>query len=239
MKKITSLPGNLRVLFGILRILTVASAIVWILILAFFAWIPNRSNDKPKLLISVGDVSLQSDPGAIGLKADTAKPDALGLVDLRGSLQMDLCSEDRTLVSALRWSTLPSIAVLVAFGWLFFGSLRELCANIERRNVFSEENLRLVRGIGWIMIGNSLVGMAVGFWSQHVMNAYLSQHVVLTGIKTGLALPGGAGTTQFIIGSGQLPFTGQSDLVIGCVVLMLSEAFKQGLALKTESELTV
>jgi hypothetical protein len=242
MKKITSLPGNLRALFGILRFLTVVSALVWILILAFFAWIPNLANgknDKPKLLLTMGEVSLRSEPGAIVLNSNTAKPGSLSLVDLKGMLQLDLCTEDPALASALRWSTLPSIVVLAVFGWLFFGALKALCASIEQGSVFSEENLRLVRGIGWIIIGSSVVGLAVGFGACQVMGGYLAEHVTVAGIKTGLAFPGGAGAVRFVLDGGQIPFTGVGGLVTGCLVLMLSEAFKQGLALKTESELTV
>jgi len=242
MKIFTNLPGNLRALFGVLKVLTVASTIVWILMLAFFAWIPNLSNgknDKPHLLFSLGDVSLRSGAGAIGLKSDTAKPDSLRLVDLKGTLQVDLCSEDPALVSALRWAALPSIIVLGAFGWLFFGALKELCANVEQGNVFSEENIRLVRSIAWIVIGSSLVGMAVGFEACQVMGAYLTQHVTVTDLKTGLALPGGTSAAHFVLGDGKLPFTGLGGLVTGCLVLMLSEAFKQGLNLKTENDLTV
>jgi hypothetical protein len=36
-----------------------------------------------------------------------------------------------------------------------------------------------------------------------------------------------------------IPFAGVGGLIIGCLVLMLSEAFRQGLALKTENDLTV
>jgi len=208
MKISPKLPGNLRALFGILQVGSVAASLAWILMLASFAWIPNLSNDKPRLLVSVGHVSLQSPPDAIGLKSDTAKPGSLGLVDLQGALQVDLCSEDPALVSALRWTALPSIAVLAAFGWLFFGSLKKLCASIERGNVFSEDNLRLVRGIGWILIGSGVVGVAVGFLASQVMSAYLAHHVVLTGLKTAASAPGGSGAPHFISSAGQVPFAG-------------------------------
>jgi hypothetical protein len=72
---------------------------------------------------------------------------------------------------------------------------------------------------------------------MHVMGSYLSQHAVLTGIKTSFQFPGGVGAVYF-----NLPenlFSYMDTLITGCLVLVASEAFRQGLVLKTESDLTV
>ncbi len=237
MKLFTNLPGNLRVLFGFLRILTVIMATFWLLTLTFNTWLQNRFVDEPKLMVTVGEISLPAAPGAVGLSADRAKPGSLNLPALRGTLQMDLCSKDAALVSALRWTMIPSMVVIVAFSWILFSSLRNVCANIERGEVFSDTNLRLVRGIGVTLIVYSLVGTGLEIWASQVMGGYLSQHVVLTGLQTSLQVAGGSGPLHFNFSPGLL--SAQGGLITGCLVLVVAEAFRQGLKLKTENDLTV
>jgi hypothetical protein len=100
--------------------------------------------------------------------------------------------------------------------------------------VFSETNLRLVRKIGLISIGYSLTAFAVQLFADHIMDGYLSQHVK----QTGLQISSGNGALHFsLLPSGA--YAGEWGLVVGCVVLLLTEAFKQGLNLKTENDLTV
>ncbi len=235
MKLFTNLPGNLRVLFGALRFLVVCFALFWFLNLTFNSWIEQRFMDEPQLIVAVGAVSWGVVPDAIKLQSDSAKPGAIRLNNLCGSLQMNLLSKDTAMVSALRWTMYPSMVVSITFAWLLFTSLRSVCANVERGEVFDEKNLRLVRGIGLILIVYSLSSAAVGLWAHHVMGGYLTQHVVLTG----LAVPGGTGGLQFIEPSGPFLFPGFGGLITGCLVLMLSEAFRQGLQLKAENDLTV
>lgn len=227
MKLFTNLPGSLRFLFGVLRVFTVLLAAFWLLALMFGPSIQKRFTDEPKLMVTVGEVLLRVDPATLALESDTAKPGSLAMGDLRGTLQMDLISNDAKLVSALRWTVFPAMLAFIAFAWMFFGSLRAVCANIERGEVFSERNMRLVNAIGLILIVYSLASMAVGLWGSHVMQGYFTQHVLLKGFQVG---PGAVG---FLVPSG---FGG---LIAGCMVLVVSEAFRQGLALKTENDLTV
>lgn len=239
MKIFPKLPGILRFYFGLARFLSMMLAAFWLLTLALTPWIQHRFIDEPKLMVTVGEVMLRVDPAAVRLDSTSAKPGSLGLSSLKGTLQMDLISRDADLVSTLRWTIYPSIAVLIAFAWVFFGSLHNMCANIEQGEVFSDKNLRLVRGIGIALIANSLASLAslaVGLWATHVMNGYLSQHVVMTGLSASLNIPSGAGTLGFL-----MPFGMQAEgsLVAGGLVLVVAEAFRQGLKLKTENDLTV
>ncbi len=237
MKIFTNLPGNLRALFSFLRILTIIMAAFWLLTLTFHTWIQNQFMDEPKLIVTVGEISLPVEPKAVGLISDSAKPGSLGVVGLRGSLQVDLCSKDAELVSALRWTMIPSMVVFFTFAWLLFSALRNVCANIKKREIFSEKNLRLVRGLGATLIAYSLTGIVLQIWASQVMGGYLSQHVVLTGLKSGLRVANGAGAWHFTMPPSLISI--QGGLVTGCLVLVVSEAFRQGLTLKTESELTV
>ncbi|MFI5357378.1 MAG: DUF2975 domain-containing protein [Opitutales bacterium] len=81
------------------------------------------------------------------------------------------------------------------------------------------------------MIGYGVAGVGVELWAAHVMNGLLSHQVVQTGLE------GVAGTLRFRLSPGMFPI--ESNLVVGCLVLVMAEVFRQGLALKTETDLTV
>jgi hypothetical protein len=234
----TNLPRNLRRLFGFLRIMTVIMAVFWLLTLGYNTWIQNRFMHDSRLFASVGEISLPVAPGSVGLDSDTATPGSLKLESLRGTMQVDLCSNDTALVSALRWSIIPSMAVLIIFSYVLFTSLRSVCANLERGDVFNEENSRLVQRIGLSLVAYSLIGAGLEFWASHVLGGYFSQHVLLTGLKTSLQFSNGIGPLDFFHLSVGL-FTPQGELLVGCLVLVVAEAFRQGLKLKTENDLTI
>ena len=237
MKIFTNLPASLRVLFGFLRLTAILLAVFWLLLVAFGPWLTNRFQSNPNLTISMGEVTLQPNQGALELKSDSAKSGALVLSSLRGTLQMDIGSKDARLVSAVRLTLFPAIMVFAACSWVLFGSLRSVCANIESGEVFSEKNLRLVRRIGATIIAYSLIGGLVWIWSSYVISAYLSQHVVVTGIQNGLQFPAGARALFFNLSPAL--FSTPGGLITGCLVLVVAEAFRQGLNLKTENDLTV
>lgn len=237
MKLFTNIPGNLRALFGFLRITTILMGTYWVLTFTFNSWIQNRFIDEPKLIVTVGEIALPTAPGAVQLSSDTAKPGSLALGSLRGTLQMDLCSKDPGLVSALRLAILPSMLTVIIFSYAIFTSLRSLCANIEHREVFTDKNLSLVRGIGITFIVYSLVGSGLEIWASHVLGGYFSQHVMLAGLKSDMPFGSNFMALQFTLRPGFL--TNQGGLVTGCLFLVVAEAFRQGLKLKTENDLTV
>lgn len=238
MKILSNLPGTLRVLFGFLRILTLILAVFWLLTISFNSWIQNRMGRDARLMASVGEILLPVPQGSISLNSSTATPGTLKLELLRGSLLVDLCSSDTALVSALRLSAIPMMAALIVFCFVSFTALRRLCANLERGDVFSEENLRLVRGLGLCLIVYSLVAAGLQMWASHILSGYFSEHVVMDGFKTGLSFTGGSSPSRFF----QIPnglLTTPGAVLVGCMVLIIAEAFRQGLNLKTENDLTI
>jgi hypothetical protein len=238
MKALTKLPGMLRALFSFLRIMTLIMAVFWLLTLTYNTWIQRRLGHDAELMVSVGEISLPAGPESVGLSSDRASPASLQLHAMRGTLLVDLCSNDDALVSALRWSIIPAVVALIGFAYVLFTALRNVCANLARGDVFNDENLRLVRRIGAVLIVYSVVGAGLDIWASHVLGGYFSQHVVLTGLKANLPFAGGsAASNSFTFPAGL--FTAPGGVLIGCLVLVVAEAFRQGLQLKTENDLTV
>lgn len=237
MKMFTNLPRVLRTLFGFLRVMTLILAVFWVLTLAYNTWIQRSFGHDAKLIATVGEISLPTSPGVIGLGSDTASPGSLTLQSLRGTLQVDVASQDAALVSALRQAIFPSMAVLIVFSYILFTALRDLCGNLGCGDVFNEENLRLVRRIGANLIAYSLISAGLELWASHALGRYFNQHVVLTGLQTTLPFANTSHPLQFHLSPGLV--TAEGGVLIGCLVLVVAEAFRQGLTLKTENDLTV
>lgn len=260
MKTFTTLPRLLRALFAFLRVMTLVIAAFWLLTLGYNTWIQKYFGHDAKLMATVGEIALPVAPNtagarpntftlttdntvlnavapdAFGLRSNTATQGSLSLSALRGTLQVDLASQDHALVSALRLAILPSMAVLIAFSYVLFTALRDLCGNLARGEVFNDMNLRLVRRIGVNLIAYCLLSAGLEVWASRVLGHYFQQHVVLTGLQTALPFTN-ASALQFHLSPGLI--TTQGGVLIGCLVLVVAEAFRQGLALKAENDLTV
>jgi len=232
MKSFPNLAGSLRFYFGIARILVLSLGIFWLFALTVGPAVMKSRPGDTKLMVALGEISLRPKTGTVTLEAASAQPGALVLTGLRGPFQADLLSSDPALVSALRWTLFPAVVVLVTFTWLLCSALRKVCANIERREIFTDTNLRLVRRVGIILIVYAVATFLVQLLAARVMGGYLTDHVTLNGLD---AVTSGL---QFnLTTSGAFP--AEAGIVTGLLVLVLGQAFRQGLALKTENDLTV
>ena len=140
------------------------------------------------------------------------------------------------LMEVVKHYGLPAVLVrLILFGALF-DLLRRLFRNVGRGDSFTRQSVYLVQIIGGTLIVYSLVSAVMDNLFEHAMLAYLAGHAVLTVAGTALRLPApdGAGLSH---GLGFL--LGKSAFLAGLLVLALSEVFRQGLAMKTENDLTV
>jgi len=234
MKRFTNLPANLRALFGVLRVLTIIGGFFAILSVCMnFTILPHYGADS-SVDMTMGEVALSVDPAAIQLTTAGAKPNALVLKSVRATLQAKPGSKDTALRSTLLQCTVPYLLVGIVTAYVLFTALRRLCGNWEVGDVFNEENLRLVRRIGLTLVVSSLVKAALAVWGAAVVGAFLSSQVSIGG---GLKLLQFAGRTPFEPPAGIMSIP--VSLVTGCLVLMLTAAFRQGLKLKAENDLTV
>lgn len=231
MKLFPNLAGSLRLYFGWARALTLVFSACWILALVFGPLLHPLVGRDAKLMVSVGDVSIHTKQNPLTLSSDVAPAGSLAMNGLRGTFQADLLTDDSALRSALRWTVLPVVFVLAGFAWFLFSALRAICANIERHDIFSESNLNLLRRAGLTIIVSSIVSFALQFFAARVMGGYIAAHVTATG------LPISQGEVHFSFPGGIFP--SEFGIVTGLVVLLLTQAFRQGLQLKTENDLTV
>lgn len=233
MKALNKLPGLLRSFFAFLRMMTLVLAVFWIGTMIYNGWIQKRTGHDGRLMATVGEIAL---PGPIGLGSDTATSGSLILPAVRGDLRADLASNDAALSTALRLAIIPSMAVLIVFAYLLFTLLRNLCGNLARGDVFNEANLRAVRLIGINLIVYSILGVVMEAWASHVLAGYFQQHVSISGLQATLPFSS-VNSFQFSLPASLV--TAPGGILIGFLVLAVAEAFRQGLNLKTENDLTV
>jgi hypothetical protein len=140
------------------------------------------------------------------------------------------------LVELFKHYGLPLIFTKMIFLAALFELLRRLFRNVGRGESFTRGTIRLVQGVGGLLILFSFfLAFAEGLFFYHVFT-YLAQHAVITISGTPVHFP--APHRQMFPKEDGFPF-GSPLFFSGLLVLALSEVFRQGLALKDENALTI
>jgi hypothetical protein len=131
---------------------------------------------------------------------------------------------------------LPLIFLDMIFLVALFELLRRLFRNVGRGESFTRGTIRLVQGVGGLLILFSFVlsfGEGMFFYN---LFTYLAQHAVITisGTQVHFLAP----HYEMFPREDGFPF-GSPLFFSGLLVLALSEVFRQGLALKDENALTI
>ena len=139
------------------------------------------------------------------------------------------------LVETMKQYGLPLWLLHMLFLTALFELLRRLFRNVGRGDSFSPGTIRLVQMVAALLIVSSFVLAFVQDLLGAAVISYLTQHAVITVSGTQLHLP----ASHFqMFPRHHLPFN-SGLFFAGLLVLALSEVFRQGLALKKESELTI
>jgi hypothetical protein len=218
-----NLPRNLRVMFGFLRGLFLVFAIIRLIFAVVYPAIHVPVPQKEMLTSVVVSV----DPGAYRLTVMKSDAKGVELGSLRGTVQVDYASESADLTWLLRWRFIFGEGMRFGFVILLFDLLHRLCRSVERGEIFSERNTRLVRNLGFTILVYQGIGAAAGIWYTDIVDRFLSQHVVTEGLKI------------YACRSDEIFPVDSALIVTGFLVLLLAEVFRQGLALKKENDLTV
>lgn len=90
--------------------------------------------------------------------------------------------------------------------------------NVNRKEVFTWKNVRLLRRIGWCMLAMAVLSTGLGVYEEYMISEVFS----VKGYSASF-----------------LEYLSSSDLLIGIVALIIAEAFAIGLKQKEELELTI
>jgi Protein of unknown function (DUF2975) len=139
------------------------------------------------------------------------------------------------LLETMKRYGMPLMFLRALFLVALFELLRRLFRNVGRGDSFSLGTIRLVQTVAILLIASSFIlAFAENMFGRAVIS-YFAQHAVITVSGTSVRLP----ASHFaMFPTHHIPFDG-AMFFYGLLVLALSEVFRQGLALKTENELTV
>jgi hypothetical protein len=218
------LPRFLRWIFTVFMVFMGIAAVALVVVMVIDPKLPAGTQIGPMA------VKIMGEPGTITLQ--NANFDA---VMLRGGLNVRV-ENAAGLIEVLKQYGLPLALLNVLFFAALFDFLRRLFRNVGRGESFTRQNVRLVQIIGFSLIGFSLLSAVAEGWFQYEVYDYLARHAMIVISGTPIHLPHSDNFT-FSSGGGS-PF-GSPYFFTGMLVLALSEVFRQGLALKSENDLTV
>jgi hypothetical protein len=178
--------------------------------------------------------TLAGQPGTIALRSTGTDSDFLGTA-FGGNVSVAV-EKAGGLVKLLKHYGLPLILTKMIFLAALFELLRRLFRNVGRGESFRRDTIRLVQGVGGLLILFSFfLAFAEGLFFHNVFT-YLAQHAVITISGTAVHFPA-PDYEMFSKDHGAL--FGSPLFFSGLLVLALSEVFRQGLALKDENALTI
>lgn len=218
------LPKALRWVFTVLTgaTLVVGAVIVFLII--------NPSIFYGHATVDVGPVMLAPAPGAMTLKSDTGE--AITIKEVSASVSIKPGSGDG-LARIITTRALPASLIYIVFFAFLFEMLRRLFRNVARAESFTDQNVRLVRFMGYSMLVFSIVSAFGEAWAERSLIDYLQLHTSVASLHLHVVE-----AHNFQIGRGEAVFQ-WSWFVSGLLVLAVSEVFRQGLVLKRENDLTV
>jgi hypothetical protein len=228
MVPVSVLPRIFHWVFLALALIFAFAATVVGLVMLVSPHIPRGAHLGPE------QIHLAGQPGMVVLRAIGDDSNFL-VTAFSGNVSLSV-EKAGGLVALLEHYGLPVIFLNMIFLASLFELLRRLFRNVGRGESFTRDTIRLVQGVGGLLILFSFVlSFAEGLFFYNLF-AYLTHHAVITISGTSVHFPA-PGYEMFPKDNG-LPF-GSPLFFSGILVLALSEVFRQGLALKDEQALTI
>lgn len=225
---VSVLPKVFRWVFLVFEVLFIAGAACICLALLIDPHLPPGTHFGP-IAIDFG-----GQPGTVVL-APAGNDSNFTLTALRGSVTF-LIRQAGGLIEVLKHYGLPVVLLQTAFFAVLFDLLRRLFRDVGRGESFSNKTVQLVQGIAATLLVYSVVSAIAETWFMHAAYSYFADHaqVTISGTTVHLPSPRHLGFPGFH----GFPF-GSPVFLSGLLVLALSEVFRQGVALKSENDLTV
>lgn len=229
------LTTELRSLFSFIRCVM----IFWLGVLPI--WFVSNWHSPSHWTTGFG--SMAFDPAAITLRA-APSPNAKIVEGIKlRTLSSELVVADRAEGAKLMEATrVPVFVASMARALILFviaDLLWRLCRAVERGEVFSPGNFRLVRWLGLALTIRPIIGLVADTWKNATIARYVEDHVTFEGLRviaTSTGLDRWERAVENVTHFGDFDF---SLFITGLLVLALAEVFRRGLVLKQEADLTV
>jgi hypothetical protein len=224
---VSFLPKIFRWAFTVFAVLSGIGALAICVVLLVNPHLPPGAHFGPITTNMLGQ------PGTLALRPAGADSNLM-ITALRGNLTFAI-NQAGGMIEVLKHYGLPVVLLDMLFLVALFELLRRLFRNVGRGESFTPETIRLVQYVGGLLIVFSFVVAIAKHIFVDEAFSYFASHAVITISGTAVQIPGGHG---MIPHPHVFTFDG-SYFFSGLLVLALSEVFRQGLALKKDSELTI
>jgi hypothetical protein len=222
------LPRIFYWVFLVLTVVFVLAALIVVVVMLANPHVPTGAHLGP------AQFDLAGQPATLILRSIGSDSNFLATV-FQGKVSLTV-EKAGDLVELFKHYGLPLVLLNMIFLAALFELLRRLFRNVGRGESFTRETIRLVQGVGELLILSSFVlSFAEGLFVYNLF-AYLVQHAVITISGTAVHFPA-PDYEMFPKDNGFL--FGSPLFFSGLLVFALSEVFRQGLALKHENELTI
>lgn len=186
----------------------------------------------------VGPASLTA---TIGLAPDsttvvrnTSAPEALlHLGGLKADVKVPVgTAADAQLKTVARLATLPWMGAAAFAGLVLCEIVQRMIKNLETGELFSDRNVKLLRVFAIVLVASAVIVRVLEGAGNYLFGEYAAAHLTVTGARVL------ASAEHTAIGEFQLSL-GNADVLVALLLLLILLAFKQGAALKQDSELTI
>ena len=220
----------LKILFLVLE---VGTLLVTLLIVGLFLFSPSS-----KSYLGLGPVAFVPLSGPPAFATSGPDPVSGQITDLHGVVRLPI--ENHILPAAVKWVFLPVILLGGSFLAFICDLLRRLFRNVEHRQSFTLQNIRLVQHLGLAILLFTILGALAKSYSTRRALEYLGNSGTLMEQEVVLAP---ASSNSFLTvknNHARYHFTlDLTGLLAGLLVLALAEVFRQGRLLEDENQLTI
>ena len=201
----------------------------WLFVLGLVGIIIQLVKGPASITATVG---FAPDPSALVQNTD-AQAAPVYLETLKADVKIPVNpSADSELKALSRLAILPGMFVAACAGLVLCEIVQRLLKNLEAGELFSDDNLKLLRNFAIVLVAGTVFERLLVSWSNHAFGQYAAAHLTFAGARV-LAVADHVGIAELRLN------LGSADLFIALLLLLLVWAFKEGAALKRESDLTV
>jgi len=246
-----STANTLRRIFVFLECLSLVGLVFTLGVLFFF--LTQSGGDMGKSY-SLGEVQIEIPEESYLLESDQVKGESIFLDKVRGQIDVKNPEDLNGYLSSMFWYTAP--VIFIYWGGLFVVSelLRRLFKNVHDGNSFTEGNVRIFHKLGVTIIVFSILSSLGLSLIKFTSAKFLEENVDASGVEISYDVNDytpGFGVyvedvlVRFTVSELKI-YGGKFGLDIplfwilaGLLLIGIGEAFRQGLLLKKENELTV
>ena len=235
----SGIPKFLKWIFAIIEVFAIVGLLALTALFAVGKYRASFEEDESKAFglirtMEVGTFEISIPRDLYVAKFDGVETGLVSVVEASAVVEL----EDPAMIRAF-WKEMGSS--FFAMLWLYLGLtivgcdlFRRMFRSVERRETFTPQTIKTVHKIGILFIASAIAGSLFLNLLVSDLNRFAAKHIEIQGIAIGAIHEDALDRANLIFS-----LTGTTGVIVGLMVLALGEAFRQGLKLKEENDLTI